>query len=555
MPKLTHGPLLGAITDNSVNIWLRAGGCAEAQIRVSTSADPLSETDAATAVATLKKEHDYTAVLSFTNLQPDTTYHYIVLLDDQPTLESNFPGQTTFRTFPQPEEEAGSFSFAFGSCFIPEVHGDEIFKNLTGENSQVDPHFFLMIGDNVYVDEHIKDRNKKDWPVTESLLELYREAYRESWKHETFRRALMQTPSFMIFDDHEFWNNWNNLAVHQHDREGSLAAKQAYWDYQDSHNPDAAERHQTADPTYHYTFSYGKDIGFFVLDCRVRRNPDAIPYPTILGEEQRYALYQWLKNNKTNYRAKFIISSVPISFIALPHKIVNLLHGTLGDQWLGYPEERLELFKFIQQEEIEGVHFLSGDIHLGQGLVIKPDQEKAGPTVYSYTSSPLANAFHLLPEQMPAWFTTLFWLVAGVLIGFLTARFLNVSSTWGLVLGLLGGAIAAWLWRKRQNRRTPKVKKKPGKIEEILYLILRFITHLYYMRKLTGVAADTIKGGNVHYVPDNLFTAVHAYNMGIVTVGIVTVDRVQEDGTTTVHFKLVDATGESLESEQKPHTV
>ena len=280
------------------------------------------------------------------------------------------------------------------------------------------------------------------------------------------------------------------MAAHKHDRDGLPAAKQAYWEYQDRHNPNAVARHKTADPVYHYTFSYGKDMGFFVLDCRMQRNPNAIPHPTILGDAQRQALYTWLKDNKTNYRLKFIVSSVPITFIALPHRIVNWLHHTLGDQWLGFPQERLDLFKFIQHEKIEGVHFLSGDIHLGQGLVIKADEDNPAPTVYSYTSSPLAQVFHLLPEETPGWFSTIIWLLVGVLGGVFAAHSWAASSPlsygWtivaGLAIGLLAGAVCARLWRILMKRRGPRDPSKPRMLDEILYYLLRNIAHVAYLR-------------------------------------------------------------------------
>jgi len=546
---LTHGPLVGATTDNSVVIWLRADGEGKAVVRLAANVDRLSEPGASTVQETLEACRDYTAVFSFNDLKPDTTYHYTVQLNGEPALPPDFDGETTFRTFPSSAKKAGPFSFAFGSCFIPKVHTDAIFNNLTRREWRFDPRFFLMIGDNIYVDKHIELRDDS-LPPAENLKALYREAYRESWKHETFRRALMRTPSYMIFDDHEIWDNWNNLPAHQHDREGLPAAKKAYWEYQDSHNPEAIKRHQTAEPTYYYTFSYGQDVGFFVLDCRMRRNPTAVPYPTILGDEQRQALYNWLRDNKTKYRAKFVISSVPISFIALPHTIVNLLHGKLGDQWLGYPAERLELFKFIQHEQIEGVHFLSGDIHLGQALVIEPKRGSSAPIVYSYTSSPLANIFHLLPDEMPGWFSTVSGVVIGLLAGYIVAFMSSASVGWGLIFGLLGGLFAAWLWRKWKERRGPQIKVKPGKIEGTLYWLLGRITHFGYMRKLMGVAADKIKGRNVHYVPDNLFTAVHGYNMGIVTV-----DRDQQDGSMKVQFELVNADGVCLGKEKEAHPV
>ena len=399
MPDLTHGPLVGATTADGVAIWLRADGPAEVEVRVAAAADLSGANPGTATTVRLEAERDFTAVLFCTGLTPDTAYVYRVLLDGQAALFPNFDRQASFRTFPAPDEEAPSFSFAFGSCFNAEYHEDVIFNNLIRQEGAGDPRFFLMIGDNTYVDYFAESRNERDSPPVGGLLALYRASYRASWRHPIFRRALMSTPTFMIFDDHEIWNNWNNSLDFQHDREALAAGARAYWEYQDSHNPAAAARHAGAEPTYHYSFSYGKDIGFFVLDCRMRRNPKAVPFPTILGEEQRVALFQWLRDHKSDYRAKFIVSSVPISFVALPHTIIRLLHSELGDQWIGYPEERLELFKFIQQEQIEGVHFLSGDIHLGQGLAIKAAAEQPGPTVYGYTSSPLANAFYLLPGE------------------------------------------------------------------------------------------------------------------------------------------------------------
>jgi alkaline phosphatase D len=549
MLNLTHGPLVGATTDQSVHIWLRADGAGEAEIRLFAAADPLQDAGAKRAKAWLQSRQDYTAVFTINELQPDTTYHYTLFLNGQPALDQEFEGQTTFRTFPSREERASSFSFTFGSCFVPEFHADAIFNNLAADRD-FDPRFFLMIGDNVYVDKYIELHSSDPAPAAESLLELYRAAYRESWGYPNFRRALAQTPSFMIFDDHEIWDNWNNEAVHQHDREGLPAAKQSYWEYQDCHNPYARARHGTSDPTYYYTFEYGSDIGFFVLDCRMRRNPEAIPYPTILGDEQRQALYKWLGDNKGKYRLKFIVSSVPISFIALPHTIVQIFHGKLGDQWLGYPQERLELFKFIHHEDIQGVHFLSGDIHLGQGLVIKSAAEAPGPTVYSYTSSPLANNFHLLPNEIPTWFSTSLWLLFGAAVGlFVAGQLARITWPWGLVGGLVLGLAAAWLWQRVRRGRDPLEKEKVGRFDKMLYKILRWIAHRAYLRKNMGVAADVIKGGGVHYVPDNLFTAVHDYNMGVVNV-----ER-QDDGGLTVQFKLVDKEGDAHESKEEPHSV
>jgi alkaline phosphatase D len=544
MPTLTHGPIIGATTDTSVVIWLRADGPAAAELIVSTADKRHAQT------RQLEAGEDFTAVFSFTHLAPDQRYHYQVKLDGVSALAPELSQHASFRTFPPAAEEASDFSFTFGSCFNYLEDDDSIFQNLIPQNGDHSPRFFLMIGDNVYADYYIDEVVRGGQPALPNLLEAYRAVYRHTWNKLLFRRALMGTPAFMIFDDHEIWNNWQNLPAHRDDAEGFPAAKQAYWEYQDRHNPGAESRHRSANPIYHYTFSYGRDIGFFVLDCRMQRDPEAIPFPVILGDKQRRALYAWLRENNERYRLKFIVSSVPISFIALPHAIVKIAHGELGDQWLGYPEERRQLFKFFQEEKISGVHFLSGDIHLGQGLRINPIPEAAASPVYAYTSSPLANTFYLLPETMPGWFSTFISLVIGLGLGLLIAQLTAlVTLVGGLALGLTTGILLAWIWRRWYQAR-PQKRRNPSRLEKGIYNLLRSIVHNLYFRRLTGIAADRIKAGAMYYEPESLFPAVNNNNMGLVQI-----KRNQEKGTLSVQFSLLDPQGNELAAEETAHHV
>src|SRR5207245_809109 len=155
-------------------------------------------------------------------------------------------------------------------------YGDEVFANPGREAQAGSPSFFLMVGDNLYVDEYIqKIRPRRSLPPARTLLELYREAYRDTWSAPSrgtpnhFREFLMRTSTFIILDDHEFWDNWGNLTANYHDTEGFIAAQQAYREYQDSHNPGFQQRHPPAarvpgpDPEYYYTFSFA-DAGFFM---------------------------------------------------------------------------------------------------------------------------------------------------------------------------------------------------------------------------------------------------------------------------------------------------
>jgi len=377
VPKLTHGPLVGATTHHSVMIWLRADDDCHSEIRVAKEHNDLPEKYIARGSTILKETKDFTGVIEFTGLEPDTHYSYCVFLDGELALSNSLFPSPSFQTFPLPNQHAPDFSFAFGSCFIPQRYQDKIFNQIaerssTQKNSVSNLRFFIMLGDNVYVDEYVKDICEKKKIDCPSVAEYYKGAYRDTWKYKNFRRALSQLSTYMIFDDHEFWDNWGNIDPNDppskhYDAEHDEHAKQTYQIYQDSHNPDYQSRHTNNKNQYFYKFGYG-NVGFFVLDCRTERKADE---KIMLGVEQWHALFEWLLDTKDNYAVKFIVSSVPITFIGLPHWLINKFHEKLGDQWLGYTKERLRLFEFIQKNKIQGVHFLSGDIHLGQAIVIR----------------------------------------------------------------------------------------------------------------------------------------------------------------------------------------
>ena len=363
-----------------------------------------------------------------------------------------------------------------------------------------------------------------------------------------------------IFDDHEFWDNWGTRHSSQNAGDAYRVACKTYLEYQDSHNPDSLVRHKEDPPQYYYTFEYG-DVGFYVLDCRTRRSPRGLPYPSILGDEQREALYKWLRDDDKRYAVKFVVSSVPITFIAIPHWLVNLLHDVLGDQWMGFRKARADLFKFIQDHNITGVHFLSGDVHLGQGVKIEPKKPGVGPTVYSYTSSPFANNFWLLPPNPPKSALG----IAGVLSGFILSglfwicRLILPLSNWGgfgetliflggwqgaLILAVLGAILAI----RGEQMKTGKTSVRPGWFGRFIVILFSRPIDALYNLWLGAVSGDKIKAHGVDYRPSNLFPYAREINVGVVHVR-------RRGDSPDVCFELYDKHGRPLRQEKLPHTV
>ena len=197
------------------------------------------------------------------------------------------------------------------------------------------PDLFLFVGDTIYAD------TPRDQAAT--TLAGYRDKHRENRDDACLQRLLARTAVAAIWDDHEVANDFDgsHFAV----AEGRTALRE-YWPM------------RTADPTVLYRrLSWGPAADIIILDTRQYRSPNATPdgpRKTMLGRRQK----EWLKEELRASRApfKFVVSSVPFL-------------GPFGvDKWNGFATERDELKRFIGQERIGNVAFLSADMHLAMDL-------------------------------------------------------------------------------------------------------------------------------------------------------------------------------------------
>ena len=427
MLKITHGPHIGRINSHGARIWFRLDQEGYARVLYSPgspfnteiSEEELSEKFKRNKTQLehkeAKKENDYIITIDIKGLEVDTEYIYVVEVsnDGENYFEQPIAGRSFgyFKTFPGNGNLQEELVFAFGSCFQPHMEGDQIFEGLDKKSQEEKGfHFLLLIGDQIYADympkKHIK-KNSGEWkkclpiifkfiPVIHYFFifkeavdfEAFKYVYRSFWASIPFRHALMRIPTFMTLDDHEFRNGWGSRGENRKPERSKIykrrnAALSAYDLYQQTLNP------QTPEKQYWYHFNFC-DIGFFVLDTRTERDKEA---GEILDGNQMQALKDWLNNENENYKLKFIVSSVPIVHIAFP-RIVDWLFDWLlpadgGDQWPRFKKQRKELINFIFDKDIQGVHFLSGDVHLSHISKITKEGKK-NKDIFSFTSSPFA---------------------------------------------------------------------------------------------------------------------------------------------------------------------
>lgn len=346
---LTHSPMLGAVTDTTIKIWVRANGTASASVQYQPAGGNWSQAQTAGPV-NLVAGNDFTGVVSISGLSPGSLYDYRVVLDG--VIQ---PGSTSvFKTLPS-TGTGSQVTFVFGADIHQNYQPHYIFDRIVARQ----PSFAILMGDQMYAD-------------LDSGTEMdFWDAYRNN-RDLSFQSFARRVPLFTTWDDHDYGNNDTDqfypLKVE------SRAAFGKYWA-----NPPYVER----DASIYYKFSAG-DTEFFMLDTRWNRNPGI----TMLGLAQ----LQWLKNQllASTAKFKFIVSSVPWNDF-----------GTTGnDSWVGYQNERADLFQFIAQNNIRNIVLLSGDQHWSGAFLINYPVYQIGHNIqgfYEFEPTPLSAFTHGAP--------------------------------------------------------------------------------------------------------------------------------------------------------------
>lgn len=383
------GPIIGGLSHERVNLWARADGPSTLYAWLGTRKD-LSDSKRRGRVK-LAAASGCAGIVPVDKLKPETTYYFALTLEaQQKPPRKSFQ---SFKTFPLPRARK-SFRFAFGSCFRPEQTAPgRAFQHLERNSKQLS--FLILEGDQIYADEF--DFNGIGRVA--SNLEDYRAVYHNTWKNRPFRGLLNHLPAFMTLDDHEVDNDWRWLdfeyrqpaipfytkwirwfqGLSRAERELTLertrAALQAYHEHQVLHAPPLL----LPDGTQAYTFEFGA-CAFFVMDTRTRRVISR-KGRSMLGESQFIALTGWLQRVKDEYPVKFIVSST--SFLS--HVYLDFTN----DRWSGFQIERDRILSAITKEGVEGVYFLTGDLHSAHAISAEAAQKGGKPVpVWEFCSSP-----------------------------------------------------------------------------------------------------------------------------------------------------------------------
>ena len=226
--------------------------------------------------------------------------------------------------------------------------------DLLGESGA--PTLLLLAGDQVYIDA---TAGLFDPKVTD---DRFRMAYERRGQSRGVM-AVMQRLDLAVetmLDDHEIRDNWANdpdPKMRSKDTD-IVSGKQAYLKYQ---------RGKTGRLPAHLWRNFTHDgIPFFLSDTRTEREGRTASNwnkARIMGPKQFDKLCEWLTRPEYAELPKFVLT--PSAILPRRREVAEdpscALHS---DAWDGYPRSVHALLKFVCDEEITRIVFLSGDEHL-----------------------------------------------------------------------------------------------------------------------------------------------------------------------------------------------
>ena len=431
-----YGDLLiasGDVTFESALVWARAPGEAWLQVEVMNHGRGLrwlSEPVRVTA------ETDFATTIQVDNLPPLTRLDYNVVA--VPAGEAEEPpwdfhasppsGSLTavghFSTAPRTSDSNGVSIIVGGDlggqgwCRPPE-EGYRVFKAMTA----LEPDLFLANGDMIYADDECpalapdeRENVRGDFlSVADARVDwtdasLTREAifahwrYNRSDKHQ--QRFLAETPMVAQWDDHEVINDfgasWDAHSAHRK-RAGYPTLVEAGQDAFFAWNPITPNADEPR--RIYRSLRWGRHAELFVVDARSYRDKNSAvagASRTLLGAEQRDWLVASLKASTATW--KVVSVDVPIS---IPTGSKPWRHGRdgwangeganppegRGDRSMqtGYESELAAILATLDRADLEGVVFVTTDVHFAQTIRYDVDADGDGDdfTFYEFVVGPL----------------------------------------------------------------------------------------------------------------------------------------------------------------------
>lgn len=436
---LPNGVAAGDVSQTSAVLWGRSDSLGELNFQYATDS-------AFTQIVgnSFKTVSDPLAPVKWdvSGLSADTTYYYRAI----DSVGSQASGQ--FKTAAALGNTTG-LRFGVSGDWRGELLPYPAVKNASQRNLD----FFVAMGDTIYGDVASNVNNGQQ--QAQSLSDFrnkHAEVYGAKGGLNGLADLRQSTAVFATIDDHEVTNDFaggadvsvdprfnanpagtqiNDSALYNN----GIQAFQEYNPIRDQTYGATGDARTAGEVKLYRNQTFGSDAALMVLDARSFRDtelaeanpldPASIggfltssfdPSRTMLGKQQVADLKADLLSAEQN--------NVTWKFIAVPEPIQNLGVVGAGDRFEGYAAERTEILKFIDDNKIDNVVFLSADIHgtlvnnltyqltpFGEQKATNAFEITTGSVAYDAPFGPtvaqLAAAVGLLTPQQKAFYDSL----------------------------------------------------------------------------------------------------------------------------------------------------
>lgn len=372
MVDFGHGVASGDPLSDRVILWTRISPEINAPVAVTwrICEDMQMQQEVNTGTFTTDSSRDFTVKVDADGLLPNTWYFYQFSVGEKLSAIG--------RTKTAAESDLDRLRLAVVSCSsFP--HGYFNVYRVLAERNDLDA--IIHLGDYLYeygVGEYgdKKLELQRDLLPKHEIISLtdYRQRHNLYKRDEDLQALHQQYPFIVTWDDHEFANDtWKDGAGNHNDNEGDFLirkakAKQAYFEWMPI-------RHQPEDLGSCYRkLPFGNLVDLLMLDTRVEgrdEQPSGLYAQRIRHDENRtlmgFEQEAWLHNQLKSSTAKWKLLGQQVQIqqlgpVALPDRLGGGISFFL-DTWDGYTATRKRLFNFIDDNNIDNMVVLTGDIH------------------------------------------------------------------------------------------------------------------------------------------------------------------------------------------------
>jgi alkaline phosphatase D len=302
------------------------------------------------------------------SVDPGTQYVYDVYVDRK---KAKFDYPTTFKTQTDwmYKDSAPNFSVAAGSCvYVNEPPFDRKGDPYGGDYFIFDeiykrkPDLMLWLGDNTYF-------RPADWGSRTGMMKRYT----HDRSIPELQPLLASAHNYAIWDDHDFGPN--DASYSFYNKAHALELFKLFWANQTYGQP-GMEGIMSQ-------FTYG-DVDFFLVDNRFYRTEKRVDGSGhILGEDQENWLIDALKFSRATYK-----------IVCIGGQFLNT--ARIHENHSQYAVERNRILQRINNDNIRGVVFLTGDRHHSE---ISRVELPNGNVVFDITTSPLTSGVNMRASE------------------------------------------------------------------------------------------------------------------------------------------------------------